>query len=373
MTVQPDQVYMARALRLAGKGLYTADPNPRVGCVLTKAGEIIGEGWHVRAGEFHAERVALKQAGSKSQGANAFVTLEPCSHTGRTGPCADELIEAGVVRVVCAVLDPNPKVAGTGIRRLKTAGIDVVLGVLEQSAVALNSGYFSRMTRTRPLIRSKLAVSLDGRTALAGGESQWITGEAARADVHRWRARSSAIVTGVGTVLADNPSLNVRLEDVDRSIVQPARVVIDAQLQTPLNAKLLSLSGDVIIFTTHDPGPSRQVAMEKTEDLMRQGVAVEVVSGSNRCDLKQVMQRLGELEFNELWVEAGSTLNGALLEMGLIDEFVIYIAPHLLGTDARGMFAIEPLTSLERRIQVEYEDIRKVGDDLRIVACLAES
>ena len=338
----PDQAFMARALRLAGRGLYTADPNPRVGCVLVKAGEIIAEGWHERAGGPHAERMALDLAGTRSRGASAFVTLEPCSHTGRTGPCSGALIEAGIARVA------------------------VEVGVLERSAAALNPGYLSRMRRGRPLVRSKLAVSLDGRTALANGESRWITAEAARADVHRWRARSSAIVTGAGTVLADDPSLNVRLTDPPPPFTSPARVVIDAGLRTPPSARLIALPGEVIIFTT-------AAGARRARPLRERGVTVEETAGAERCDLQQVMQRLGELEFNELWVEAGATLNGALLEAGLIDELILYVAPHLLGAEARGMFRIEPLTSLKRRVQLEYQDVRRVGNDLRIIACLAAS
>ena len=362
----PDQAFMARALHLAGRGLYTADPNPRVGCVLVKSGEIIAEGWHERAGGPHAERMALDLAGTRSRGASAFVTLEPCSHTGRTGPCSGALIEAGIARVVCAGLDPNPRVSGDGVRRLQAAGVAVEVGVLERSAAALNPGYLSRMRRGRPLVRSKLAVSLDGRTALANGKSRWITAEAARADVHRWRARSSAIVTGAGTVLADDPSLNVRLTDPPPPFTSPARVVIDAGLRTPPSARLIGLPGQVIIFTT-------AAGARRARALRERGVTVEETAGAERCDLQQVMQRLGELEFNELWVEAGAALNGALLEAGLIDELVLYVAPHLLGAEARGMFRIEPLTSLERRVQLEYQDVRRVGKDLRIIACLAAS
>ncbi len=365
MIASLDQAHMARALQLAGRGLYTTDPNPRVGCVLTKAGTVIGEGWHELAGGPHAERMALDRGGAESRGASAFVTLEPCSHIGRTGPCVDALIEAGVERVVCAGLDPDPRVSGAGVQRLEEAGVTVEVGMQERSAAALNPGYISRMTRGRPLVRSKLAVSLDGGTALAAGESQWITGQAARADVHHWRARSSGVVTGIGTVLADDPSLNARLTDPDRVITQPARVVIDARLQTPPGAKLVSLPGDVVVFTTTAAGPNAQA-------LRDQGVVVEEVAGEEHCDLAQVMQRLAELEFNELWVESGAGLNGALLEAGLLDELVIYVAPHLLGADARGMFSIEPLASLEQRVWVAYEDVRRFGDDLRIIACLAE-
>lgn len=366
MNQRPDQEYMARAVRLASRGLCNTDPNPLVGCVLVKAGKVVGEGWHERAGGPHAERMALAQAGLNAVGASAYVTLEPCSHTGRTGPCADALIEARVARVVCAHADPNPLVQGAGIRRLGEAGVDVTVGVLEASAAALNPGYRARMTRGRPLVRSKLAASLDGRTALASGESQWITGAAARRDVHRWRARASAVLTGIGTVLADDPSLDARLPATHEAVMQPARVVVDSRLRTPPRAKLLSLPGDVHVFASRD-------APQAARALERAGARVEYVPGGARCDLARVMTRLGELQLNEVWVEAGARLNGALLEAGLIDELVIYLAPQVLGADARGMFAIEPLASLDGRVKLKYEDIRRVGDDLRITACLAAS
>ncbi len=357
---------MARAVRLARRGQCSADPNPLVGCVLVKAGKIVGEGWHERAGGPHAERMALTLAGDNAAGATAFVTLEPCSHTGRTGPCAQALIAARVARVVCAGPDPNPLVRGAGIRGLRDAGVTVTTGVLEASAAALNPGYLARMTRGRPLVRSKLAASLDGRTALANGVSQWITSEAARQDVHRWRARSSAILTGIGTVLADDPGLDARPREAERTILQPTRVVLDSRLRTPPQAKLLGLPGDVIIFA------ARQ-APRAAEALRQSGARVEWAPGDGRCDLSRVMTRLGEMEFNEVWVEAGARLNGALLDAGLIDELVLYVAPDVLGADARGMFAIDPLVSLERRVALKYEDIRRVGRDLRITACLAES
>ena len=360
-----EQGFMARAVQLARRGQFSADPNPLVGCVLVKAGQIVGEGWHERAGGPHAERVALARAGTNAAGATAFVTLEPCSHTGRTGPCADALIEARVARVVCAATDPNPVVNGTGVRRLREAGVDVTVGVLEASAAALNRGYRTRMTKGRPLIRSKLAASLDGRTALANGESQWITGEAARRDVHRWRASASAVLTGSGTVLADDPGLDARLPAAHPPIVQPARVIVDSRLRTPPTARTLGLPGAVFLFTTRE-------APQSAEALQRAGAQVEMVPGGRHCDLARVMTRLGELQFNEVWVEAGARLNGALLEAGLIDELVIYLAPQVLGADARGMFAIEPLASLEGRIELEYQEIRKLGKDLRITACLAE-
>ena len=371
MTELDDQVYMARAVQLARKGLYTTDPNPRVGCVLVKSGEIIGEGWHERAGDPHAEIIALNQAGRQARNATAFVTLEPCCHAGRTGPCVEAMIEAGISRVVCSAIDPNPLVFGAGLRRLEEVGIIIETGLLEDAAASLNSGYLMRMRCGRPLVRSKLAVSLDGRTALASGESQWITGEASRADVHSWRARSSAVVTGIGTVLNDNPSLNARLTDSSRDVLQPLRIVIDSQLQTPPAARLIDLPGDAIIFTKQSALQHAQ-NQAQAQALSDKGVMIEGVSGDEQCNLEQVIQRLGEMEVNEVWVEAGAKLNGTLLEMGLVDELVIYIAPHLLGADSQGMFCIEPLASLKHRIQVTYEDISRVGEDIRIIACLAE-
>ena len=357
---------MARAVRLARRGLRSADPNPRVGCVLVQAGKIVGEGWHERAGGPHAERMGLDRAGRKAVGATAYVTLEPCNHTGRTEPCSEALIEARVARVVCAGYDPNPLVSGAGIRRLKEAGVDVEVGVLASSAAALNPGYAARMIRGRPLIRSKLAASLDGRTALANGASQWITGEAARRDVHEWRARSSAVLTGIGTVLADDPALDARPEASPRPVLQPARIVLDSRMRTPPQARLLGLPGEVYIFAARE-------ASNDAQALVKAGARVEVAPGSRHCDLGRVMTRLAELQFNEVWVEAGARLNGALLEAGLIDELVIYLAPQVLGADARGMFAIEPLASLAGRLELKYRDVRRVGKDLRITACLAES
>ncbi len=358
----PDGVqHMRRALELARNGLYTTDPNPRVGCVLVAEGRIVGEGWTAPAGGPHAERTAIERAGAAARGATAYVTLEPCNHTGRTGPCTDALIAAGVSRVVCAVRDPNTGVAGGGIEALETAGLDVEVGMLEREAREINPGYWVRMERGRPLVRSKLAVSLDGRTALANGESQWITSAEARADVHRWRARSSAVMTGVGTILADDPSLDARLDEDGVDVLQPSRVIVDSQLRTPENARTLSLPGNRLIFTT-------KADSEQTAALTRQGVSVERVGGAQRCDLHEVMGRLGALEFNEVWVEAGPQLNGALLREGLIDELVIYIAPVLLGSAARGMFDLDNLTELAQCPRLDFDEIRAVGSDLRIIA-----
>ncbi len=358
----PDRVqHMHRALALARNGLYTTDPNPRVGCVLVKDGLVVGEGWTAPVGGPHAERVAIDRAGAAARGATAYVTLEPCNHTGRTGPCTDALIAADVARVVCAVRDPNTAVAGGGIEALEAAGLEVEVGMLEAQARAVNPGYWMRMQRGRPLVRSKLAVSLDGRTALANGQSQWITSADAREDVHRWRARSSAVMTGIGTIVADDPSLNARLDDGGTDVVQPSRVIVDSQLRMPEKAKTLSLPGQSIVFTT-------QLDSEKTAAFAQDGVLVERVGGAERCDLHEVMTRLGAFEFNEVWVEAGPGLNGALLRAGLIDELIIYMAPMLLGSAARGMFDLDEFTKLAQCPRLDFDEIRAIGPDLRIIA-----
>lgn len=350
---------MARALRLAEKGLCNTEPNPTVGCVLVNGGEIVGEGWTAAAGGPHAERAALAAAADRARGATAYVTLEPCSHQGRTGPCAPALIEAGVARVVCATMDPNPLVSGRGIRMLEAAGIGVETGLLDAAARAINRGYFSRMTRARPWVRAKIAASLDGGTALGNGKSQWITGEKARADVHRWRARSSAVVTGIGTVLADDPALTARVDGPAYPIKQPLRVVVDSALRTPPTARVLDLPGDVVVFT----GPATDGAA-----ISAAGARIERVDAAPRCDLGQVVARLGALEINDVLVEAGPGLTGALLDAGLIDELVLYFAPKLLGDAAKGMFTIAELTELDGAVGLEIDDVRMVGGDLRIIA-----
>ncbi len=353
-----DSQWMAHALRLAERGLYTTSPNPRVGCVLVKDGILIGEGWHERAGEPHAEIHALRAAGEKARGATAYVTLEPCSHHGRTPPCADALVKAGVVRVVAAMQDPNPQVSGEGLAKLRAAGIAAECGLMEAAAQELNIGFASRMTRGIPWVRSKIAASLDGRTALNNGASKWITGESARQDVQHWRARSCAVLTGIGTVLADDPQLNVRSAETTR---QPWHVVVDNTLRLPLTAKLLQQPGLLIYTASNDA--------QKITALRQAGAEVLVVAGADGVvDLPAVLRELASRGCNELLVEAGSKLNGRLLQAGLVDELVLYLAPQLLGDAARGMAKLDELTSLDQRINLEWKDVRQVGKDLRIIA-----
>ena len=358
MFVAQDSQWMAHALRLAGQGLYGTSPNPRVGCVLVADERLVGSGWHRRAGEPHAEVLALREAGDRARNSTAYVTLEPCSHHGKTPPCADALIAAGVTRVVVAVQDPNPKVAGAGIAKLRAAGIAVDCGLMEAEARVLNAGFFARMTRGTPWLRSKIAMSLDGRTALANGASKWITGEPARLDVQHWRARSCAVLTGIGTVLADDARLNVREIETPR---QPLRVVLDSRLRIPLDARILS--GDkALIYTV-------ALDTEKHGDLEKLGVSVCVLpDGGGRVDLAAMLGDLARRGCNEVLLEAGSTLNGALLRAGLVDELLLYVAPQLLGDGARGMAQLGELTGLDQRIDLEWQDIRQVGNDLRITA-----
>ena len=362
MSETPDHAFMARAVELARRAIASADPNPSVGCVIVNDGAVVGEGFTQRAGGKHAEIEALDAAGVRARGATVYVSLEPCAHTGRTGPCATALIEAKVARVVFALEDPNPEVAGRGARMLADAGIDTEAPVLAAQAHEVNRGYFSRIRRQRPWIRCKMAASLDGRTALASGESQWITGEAARRDVHRWRARSSAVMTGIGTVLADDPALSARVPDSDIDVKQPKRVIIDSGLKTPADAKTLALDGEVIIFA------GDAAAADQSKALTKAGARIETVAADPRCDLKAVASRLAELEINDVWLESGPTLAGAMLAAGLVDELALYLAPSLLGNDARGLFALPPLASLDDRIRLEIDDLRRLGDDLRIIA-----
>lgn len=346
---------MSRALQLAERGVNTTDPNPRVGCVLVNHGQVVGEGWHQVAGGPHAEVHALEQAGANARGATAYVSLEPCCHHGKTPPCTDALIAAGVSRVVAALQDPNPKVAGKGMQQLRAAGIVVDHGVLEAQATALNCGFVQRMRYGRPWVRLKMAMSLDGRTALANGRSQWISGEAARQDVQDWRARSSAILTGIGTVLSDDPRLTARGEGVAR---QPLRVVLDTQLRIPANAKLLAQPGRSLIFSTiTDAARIAQVQRE----------SVEVVS-LPEMKLDAILAELARRQINEVWIEAGATLGGALLNAGLVDELILYVAPKLLGDSARGLFQLPAFERLEDAVSLSITDVRAVGDDWRIIA-----
>jgi len=349
---------MARALRLAESGLFTTTPNPRVGCVIVRDGMIVGEGAHERAGEPHAEVYALRQAGDRVRGATAYVSLEPCNHLGRTPPCVETLIDAGLARVVAAMRDPNPLVAGRGLERLRQAGIEVAAGLLEGEAHALNIGFVSRMTRGRPWVRLKAAASLDGKTALRNGLSQWITGAAARRDAHRWRARSCAVLTGIGTVKDDNPRLTVRDVPTTR---QPIRVIVDSRLETPLNASILDNGGALVVAAVSDDA--------RIGALNRRGAEVIVLpDSSGKVDLKGLFEELGRRGMNEVLCEAGFKLNGSLVREGCVDELLLYIAPCLLGDDARGIVDLPALASLQERRQLAVQELRQVGNDLRVVA-----
>jgi len=367
MATALDSAHMARALRLAARGLYTTDPNPRVGCVIARGEAVVGEGWHVVAGEPHAEIHALQAAGAAARGATAYVTLEPCCHQGRTPPCTEALIEAGIARVVCALRDPNPRVAGQGFERLREAGIRVErLEGAGSEARTLNIGYVKRMATGRPWIRVKLAASLDGRTALESGESRWITGEPAREDVHRWRARSSCILTGRGTVAADDPALNVRLAPealgIDRAVRQPRLAIMDRALRTPPRARVFDTHTGVLLLTAAPDAPGAAA-------LRARGAEIVGLPGHARgVDPGAVFAELGRREVNELHVEAGPTLCGSLLDSGYVDELLLYMAPTLLGSGARGMFDIAPLASMEQRVSLHVRELRHVGRDLRIRA-----
>jgi diaminohydroxyphosphoribosylaminopyrimidine deaminase/5-amino-6-(5-phosphoribosylamino)uracil reductase len=353
-----DHEFMAQALRLAEKGLYTATPNPRVGCVIVRDGKVVGTGWHERAGEPHAEIHALKQAGELARGATAYVTLEPCSHHGRTPPCAEALIQAGVARAVVAMVDPNPQVAGEGLAQLQQAGIQTDIGLLEKEAHELNIGFVYRMTCGRPWLRLKIAASLDGKTALNNGVSQWITGADARRDVHRLRARSCAMLTGIGTVLADDPMLNVRDVETPR---QPLRIVVDSTLKMPPTAKMLTAGKTLVVTASGDQAKAGRLREAGAEMLVLPPL-------DGRVDLARMLDELGRRGINEVTVEAGRGLNGALVQQGLVDEFVIYFAPLLLGDRARGMFDLPELSAMDGRRELRIADVAMVGKDVRIRA-----
>lgn len=401
-----DRSAMALALELAERGLETTDPNPRVGCVIAQGEEIVGEGWHERAGEPHAEVHALRAAGPRAAGATAYVTLEPCSHHGRTPPCVDALLAARVARVIFALEDPNPRVSGRGAEALRQAGVAVESGLMAAEAADVNPGFLKRMRTGRPWVRVKLAMSLDGRTALANGASQWITGLAAREDVQHWRARSSAILTGIGTVLADDPRLDVRLPDLPdgRPRPQPLRVILDARLQTPPSSRMLATGGAVMIMTAENHGDNEAQIAGRRAQLVERGAAIEEVSVmkrdacagadahggasvgtsagadtgdgpgvgtimtavTNRLSLPDVIDRLGRREINELWVEAGPRLTGALLHQALVDELIVYIAPKLLGPQARPLVAMGELRNLHGAPNFRVVDTRQIGEDVRL-------
>ncbi|AWT19569.1 bifunctional diaminohydroxyphosphoribosylaminopyrimidine deaminase/5-amino-6-(5-phosphoribosylamino)uracil reductase RibD [Klebsiella grimontii] len=358
-----DELYMARALKLAARGRFTTHPNPNVGCVIVKDGEIVGEGFHYRAGEPHAEVHALRMAGEKAQGATAYVTLEPCSHHGRTPPCCEALIAAGVSRVVAAMQDPNPQVAGRGLYRLQQEGVDVSHGLMMNEAEALNKGFLKRMRTGFPWIQLKMGASLDGRTAMASGESQWITSPQARRDVQRLRAQSHAILTSSATVLADDPALTVRWDELNadtqalypqENLRQPLRIVIDSQNRVTPQHRIVEQAGETLFARTRED--ERQWP-ENVRTLL-------VPEHNGRLDLVVLMMLLGKQQINSIWVEAGSTLAGALLEAGLVDELIVYIAPKLLGSDARGLCVLPGLEKLEQAPHFKFNEIRHVGPDI---------
>jgi diaminohydroxyphosphoribosylaminopyrimidine deaminase/5-amino-6-(5-phosphoribosylamino)uracil reductase len=375
MPFTPDDArFMAQAIRLAERGMNTTSPNPRVGCVLVRNGEVVGEGWHERAGGPHAEVMALREAGEAARGAVAYVSLEPCSHYGRTPPCAEGLVNAGVGRVLAAMADPNPLVSGKGLAWLAAAGVETSVGLLETQAQQLNPGFCKRMKTGLPWVFSKLAMSLDGRTAMASGESRWITGPDARRDVHRLRARSCAILTGIGTVLADDPFLTARFDSPVRSrdhiaasdVIplerQPARIVVDSRFRLPPSAKLLAQPGRTLLLGLHTEAA-------KAEKLREAGAEIHLLPAGldGRVDLNALMERLGQLEFNEVMVEAGATLNGELLRDDLVDEWVVYLAPCILGDGGRGLFHLPGLELMADRFELALQDARKVGNDIRII------
>jgi diaminohydroxyphosphoribosylaminopyrimidine deaminase/5-amino-6-(5-phosphoribosylamino)uracil reductase len=361
-----DADYMQLAIDLAEKGLYTASPNPRVGCIIVRNGQIIGRGYHVRTGQAHAEVNAIADAGNVED-ATVYVTLEPCSHTGRTPPCSDALITANVARVVVAMADPNPLVAGRGIAKLEQAGIAVELGLLGSQARQLNPGYIKRMELGLPWVRVKLAMSLDGRTAMASGESQWITGKRARSDVQQLRARSCVVMSGVNTIIADDASLTVRADELgleaglakEAAEQQPVRVVLDSNLRLPTTAKILSQPGRLIIMTVVDNAVAERALVATGAEVVHCG------NKNGQVDLESVLQFLAEMSVNEILVEAGATLSGALAEAGLVDHYTVYMAPTLLGNTARPLLQL-PLATMAEQQRLQIDSIEPIGEDWRI-------
>ena len=360
-----DHAFMARALQLAQRGLYTTTPNPRVGCLIVRDGEVVGEGWHARAGEAHAEVLALHAAGARARDATAYVTLEPCAHHGRTPPCAEAVIAAGIARVVAAMRDPNPLVAGRGLDMLRGVGIETACGVLEHEARELNIGFVSRMTRGRPWLRLKAAASLDGKTALDNGTSQWITGPDARRDGHAWRARACAILTGIGTVRDDDPQLTVRDVDTPR---QPLRVVVDSRLETPPSARILdgARNGAPVLIACASEDAARAAALRA-----RGAELLVLPNAAGKVELPALFGELARRGINEVHAEAGLKLNGSLLREDCVDELLLYLAPCLIGDAAQGLFNLPALESLDQRRRLDILDLRRIGDDIRIRARLA--
>ncbi len=343
-----DRAMMERALELARKGLYTTTPNPRVGCVVVKGGKVIGEGWHAKAGGPHAEVVALKKAGKSAKGASLYVTLEPCAHHGRTPPCVDAIIKAGIKHVVAAMRDPNPEARGGG-KALAAAGIKFEHGLMREESEELNIGFVSRMTRGRPWVRLKIAATLDGRTALTDGQSQWITGKAARRDGHAWRARACAVLTGAGTVVADDPQLTVR--DVKTSR-QPLRVIVDSKLETPPTSKILEGEEVLVFAATRGSLPNAEV--------------VALPNPNGKVDLPKMLAELAKRGINELHVEAGSRLNASMVREGCVDEFLVYQNMAFLGDPAQGMFQLQP-RALDERVALSLISVERLGDDVRLL------
>ncbi len=368
-----DQTMMAHAIQLARKGFYSTKPNPAVGCVMTQAGKVVATGWHRKAGLPHAEREAINGCKVSLKGATAYVTLEPCSHTGRTSPCANALIEAGIAKVIIAMQDPNPLVAGKGIQKLTDAGLKVIVGLLEQEAKALNKGFIHAMTQQLPFVRLKIAASVDGRTAMSSGESNWITGPESREKVHVMRAQHGAIITGIGTVLADDPSLNVRLSaeklarlNLSEADASPLRVVLDAHLSMPETAKMLSLPGRTIIMTSKQTSEGQTEVVER---LYKAGAeVVAVAAAEDKLDIESVLSYLHEVEqVRDVMVEAGAIVAGAFIYSGFVQEVHAFIAPVLMGSAAKPMFEIEGLNLMSDRLQFQFDSMDKVGQDLHLV------
>jgi len=358
MFAAADHEFMGKALQLAERGLFTTTPNPRVGCLVVKDGTVIATGWHEKAGLPHAEALALREAGERARGATLYLNLEPCSHHGRTPPCVDAIVAAGVRRVVAAMQDPNPKVSGAGFARLRAAGIAVDIGLMEDEARELNIGFVARMSRGRPWVRLKVAASLDGRTALANGRSQWITGEAARADGHRWRARACAVLTGFGTVRDDDPQLNVRGIETPR---QPLKIVVDSKLETSQAARLLAGGNALIVGAVDD---AKKIAAFKGA-----GAEVAIVPNDRgKVELFKLMEELARRDLNEIHVEAGTRLNGSLLQAGVVDELLVYVAPSLIGDSGRGMFDLPELKELSKATRLAIREVQRIGEDVRILA-----